>query len=92
VSIFRRATSRHALQYDRPDRSRPSNPFACARGTPHTTDTPILSYSLKGYPHRTPSFVNWQQEPAGANWSAFGFVFPEKATELKIEVDFTRRR
>src|SRR5258708_19373865 len=49
------------------------------------TRTPILSYSLKGTP--TNHFVNWQQDPQG-NWLA-RYVFPEKATELKIEVDFT---
>src|SRR5258708_32734971 len=49
------------------------------------TRTPVLSYSLKGTP--TNHFVNWQQDPQG-NWLA-RFVFPEKATELKIEGDFT---
>jgi transglutaminase-like putative cysteine protease len=46
---------------------------------------PFLSYSLKVTPPN--HFVNWQQDPQG-NWLA-RFVFPEKATELKIEVDFT---
>ena len=54
------------------------------RPAPHTR-VPILSYSLKVTP--TNHFVNWQQDPQG-NWLA-RFVFPEKANELKIEVDFS---
>ena len=54
------------------------------RPAPHTR-VPILSYSLKVTPAN--HFVNWQQDPQG-NWLA-RFVFPEKANELKIEVDFS---
>ena len=44
--------------------------------------TPILNYSFKVTPED--HFINWQQDPQG-NFQA-RLVFPEKTSELKIEV------
>jgi uncharacterized protein (DUF2126 family) len=52
------------------------------RPAPHCR-TPVSAYSLSVLPAR--HFVNWQQDPFG-NYVA-RLVFPEKANELKIEVD-----
>ena len=73
-------THRTHYHYDRPVNLGPQ--IVRLRPAPHCR-TPILSYSLKVTPKK--HFLNWQQDPQ-SNYLA-RFVFPEKTTELTVEVD-----
>jgi uncharacterized protein (DUF2126 family) len=67
-------------RYDRPVMLGPQ--VVRLRPAPHAR-TPVSAYSLKVAPAK--HFINWQQDPQ-SNWLA-RLVFPERARELRIEVD-----
>jgi len=67
-------------RYDRPVALSPH--VVRLRPAPHAR-TPVHAYSLKVAPAK--HFLNWLQDPQ-ANWLA-RLVFPDKAEELRVEVD-----
>src|SRR4029079_19289365 len=67
-------------KYDRPVTMSPH--LVRLRPAPHSR-TPIHAYSFRVLPAK--HFINWQQDPY-SNYLA-SLVFPELATELKVEVD-----
>ena len=80
MSIHVALHHRSHYSYDRPVGHLPH--IVRLRPAPHCR-TSILSYALRILPPR--HFINWQQDPF-SNYLA-RLVFPEKSTELLIEVD-----
>lgn len=80
MSIHVALHHRSHYSYDRPVSHSPH--VVRLRPAPHCR-TRVLSYSLKVQPKN--QFLNWQQDPFG-NYLA-RLVFPDKATEMLVEVD-----
>src|SRR3954470_10998502 len=80
MSIHVTLSHRTHYTYDKPVTLSPQT--IRLRPAPHCR-TPILSYSQRILPAK--HFINWQQDPF-SNYLA-RVVFPEKSTELLVEID-----